>query len=168
MPGLSGLEVLAEIDAKNYPAPILMLSGREDVLDVVQAMKNGAFDYIEKRLDAEAIVARVADAIDSWTQLRQSEESMPALSPAIRGYYKLTRRERQVLAQIAAAASNKETARHLGISPRTVEIHRGRIMHKLGAKNSVDLMRIVMNKAPSEPNRAREPAAMRSASIVPV
>jgi DNA-binding CsgD family transcriptional regulator len=52
-----------------------------------------------------------------------------------------------VLAHIAAAASNKETARNLGISPRTVEIHRGRIMHKLGAKNSVDLMRIVMNTA---------------------
>jgi FixJ family two-component response regulator len=167
MPELSGLAVLTEIDAKNYPAPILMLSGREDVLDVVQAMKSGAFDYIEKRLDADAIVARVADAIDAWSLLRQSEVAMPALSPAIRGYYKLTRRERQVLAQIAAAASNKETARHLGISPRTVEIHRGRIMHKLGAKNSVDLMRIVMNKAPSEVTHVREPPAVRVASIVP-
>jgi FixJ family two-component response regulator len=167
MPGLSGLEILMEIDAKNYPAPILMLSGREDILDVVQAMKNGAYDYIEKRLDAEAIVARVADAIDAWTQLRQSEETVPVLSPAIRGYYKLTRRERQVLAQIAAAASNKETARHLGISPRTVEIHRGRIMHKLAAKNSVDLMRIVMNKAPSEATLVRESPAVRVASIIP-
>ena len=70
------------------------------------------------------------------------------VAAAIRGYYQLTRREREVLAQIAAAASNKETARNLGISPRTVEIHRGRIMHKLGAKNSIDLMRIVMNSVP--------------------
>ncbi len=92
-----------------------------------------------------AIVSRVIEAIEAWKQLRERDGVPTALSPAIRGYYQLTRREREVLAQIAAAASNKETARNLGISPRTVEIHRGRIMHKLGAKNSIDLMRIVMN-----------------------
>lgn len=145
MPGMSGLDVLKELDARSYPAPILMISAQEDVLNVVQAMRNGAFDYIEKRLDAQAIVARVLDAIESWKQLGEHDESPAPLSPAIRGYFQLTRREREVLAQIAAASSNKETARNLGISPRTVEIHRGRIMHKLGAKNSVDLMRIVMN-----------------------
>jgi FixJ family two-component response regulator len=146
MPGHSGLEALIDIDARNYPAPIVILSGREDVVDIVQAMKCGAADYIEKRLDAEAIVARVADAIDTWLRPRRSEKATPVLSPEIHGYHKLTPRERQVLEQIAAAASNKETALHLGISPRTVEIHRSRIMHKLGAKNSVDLMRIVMDK----------------------
>lgn len=145
MPGPSGLDILKEIDAKTYPAPILIISGHEDVLSVVQAMRNGAFDYIEKRLAADAIVARVVDAVDAWNALRQREEAKPALSTAFPGYYQLTRREREVLAQIAAAASNKETAKNLGISPRTVEIHRGRIMNKLGAKNSVDLMRIVMN-----------------------
>jgi len=145
MPAMSGLDVLKEIDAKNYPAPILMISAQENVLDVVQAMRHGAFDYLEKRLDAGTIVSRVSDAIEAWRQLRERDEMPQPLSPAIRGYYQLTRREREVLAQIAAAASNKETARNLGISPRTVEIHRGRIMHKLGAKNSVDLMRIVMN-----------------------
>jgi FixJ family two-component response regulator len=145
MPATSGLDVLKEIDAKNYPAPILMISAQENVLDVVHAMRYGAFDYLEKRLDAEAIVTRVSDAIEAWRQLRERDEMPQALSPAIRGYYQLTRREREVLAQIAGASSNKETARNLGISPRTVEIHRGRIMHKLGAKNSVDLMRIVMN-----------------------
>jgi two-component system response regulator FixJ len=147
MPGMSGLDVLKELDARNYPAPILIISAQEDVLNVVQAMRNGAFDYLEKRLDAESVVGRVVDAIEAWKQLRERDDASPALSPAIRGYYQLTRREREVLAQIAAASSNKETARILGISPRTVEIHRGRIMHKLGAKNSVDLMRIVMNSA---------------------
>lgn len=149
MPGPSGLDILKELDAKTYPAPILIVSGQDDILDVVQAMRLGAFDYIEKRLDSAAIVARVVEAIDAWTRLRQREEASQSLSPAIPGYYQLTRREREVLSQIAAAASNKETARNLGISPRTVEIHRGRIMHKLGAKNSVDLMRILMNKAPA-------------------
>ncbi len=147
MPGYSGIEVLKELDASSYPAPVLVVSGLGDVLTVVQAIKNGAFDYIEKQLDPETIVARVAHAIEEWTDQRQRNTSSPPLSPTIPGYHQLTRREREVLAQIAAAASNKETARNLGISPRTVEIHRGRIMRKLGAKNSVDLMRIVMHKS---------------------
>jgi len=161
MPGMSGLDVLKELDAKNYPAPILIVSAQDDVLHVVQAMRNGAFDYLEKRLDADTLVARVAEAIEAWKQWRERDESAPTLSPAIRGYYLLTRREREVLAQIAAAASNKETARNLGISPRTVEIHRGRIMHKLGAKNSVDLMRIVMNSGAS---RSKAAASARTPS----
>jgi len=159
MPGMSGLEVLKELDARNYPAPILMVSAQEDVLNVVQAMRHGAFDYLEKRLDAEAIVTRVVEAIESWKQLRERDESAAPVSPLIRGYYELTRREREVLAQIAGASSNKETARNLGISPRTVEIHRGRIMHKLGAKNSVDLMRIVMNGATRRQIAEERPSA---------
>jgi two-component system, LuxR family, response regulator FixJ len=154
MPGPSGLDVLKEIDARNYSAPILILSGREDILNVVTAMRNGAFDYLEKRLDANVIVARVFEAIEAWKQFREREEKPQIISPAIRNYYQLTRREREVLAHIAAAASNKETGRNLGISPRTVEIHRGRIMHKLGAKNSVDLMRIVMNTRQSRDEHA--------------
>jgi FixJ family two-component response regulator len=146
MPGISGVDFLREIDARTYPAPVIVVSGQDDILNVVQAMRNGAFDYIDRRLDAAAIVARVIDAIDAWNELRQRDDASPPLSPTIPGYHHLTRREREVLSQIAAAASNKETARNLGISPRTVEIHRGRIMRKLGAKNSVDLMRIIMNK----------------------
>jgi FixJ family two-component response regulator len=159
MPGTSGQYVLKELDARNYSAPILIISAQEDVLNVVQAMRNGAFDYLEKRLDAEAIVTRVVDAIESWRQLRERDQSPAPVSPAIRGYYQLTRREREVLTQIAGASSNKETARNLGISPRTVEIHRGRIMHKLGAKNSVDLMRIVMNSGTRRRDAEERPSA---------
>ena len=80
MPDLSGLDVLKEIDARNYPAPILMISAQEDVLNVVQAMRNGAFDYLEKRLDANTIVARIVDAIELWKQLRERDD-LP-VSPA--------------------------------------------------------------------------------------
>ena len=96
MPGMSGLDVLKELDARNYPAPILIVSAQDDVLNVVRAMRNGAFDYLEKRLDAEAIVVRVVDAIESWKQLRERDELSAPVSPAVRGYYQLTRREREV------------------------------------------------------------------------
>jgi len=144
MPAVSGLDILRELNARTYPAPILILSGRGDVVNVVQAMKCGAFDFIEKRFEGDAILARVIEAIDSWIRLRDCEQPSPPVAVTFRGYDQLTRREREVLSQIAAAASNKETARNLGISPRTVEVHRSRIMQKLGAKNSVDLMRIIM------------------------
>jgi len=145
LPGETGFDVLKDIDARNYPAPIVIFSECGEIDNVVAAMRNGAFDYLEKRLDADAVRARVLDAIEEWRQLRQNEEARPALQTPVRGYYQLTRREREVLTLIVAAASNKEAARTLGISPRTVEIHRGRIMQKLGAKNSIDLMRIIMN-----------------------
>jgi len=95
MPGTSGQYVLKELDARNYSAPILIISAQEDVLNVVQAMRNGAFDYLEKRLDAEAIVTRVVDAIESWRQLRERDQSpapvtgdpglLPAYTPRTRG-----------------------------------------------------------------------------------
>jgi FixJ family two-component response regulator len=162
MPGPSGLDILKQLDARTYPAPILIVSGLDDVLSVVQAMRNGAFDYIEKRLDCDAIVARVVDAMDTWSSLRQREEPLSSSVSAFSGYHELTHREREVLAHIASAATNKQTGRTLGISSRTVEVHRSRIMQKLGARNSVDLMRIIMNNGhPAVPARPTYETALR-------
>ena len=146
MPGRSGLEILKDIDALNYPAPIFIASGRGDIPSAVEAIKNGAFDYIEKRLDAETLVTRVRDAINVRSQLRQNPKSSEILAPNFPGSDLLTRREREVLALIAGSATNKEAALNLGISQRTVEIHRAHIMLKVGAKNSVDLARKVMRQ----------------------
>jgi two-component system response regulator FixJ len=146
MPGRSGLEILKDIDAPNYPAPIFVASGRGDIPSAVEAIKNGAFDFIEKRLNAESLVARVGDAITARSHLWQNHNGSENLSGDFPGRDLLTRREREVLAQIAASATNKEAAVNLGISQRTVEIHRAHIMHKLGAKNSVDLARKVMRQ----------------------
>ena len=146
MPGRSGLEILKDIDAPNYPAPIFVASGRGDIPSAVEAIKNGAFDFIEKRLNAESLVARVGDAITARSHLWQNHNGSENLSGDFPGRDLLTRREREVLAQIAASATNKEAAVNLGISQRTVEIHRAHIMHKLGAKNSVDLTRKVMRQ----------------------
>jgi two-component system response regulator FixJ len=150
MPGKTGLDILKEVDARNYPAPILIMSGRADIPTAVEAIKGGAFDFIEKRVDGDAMVARVREAIDGWSEQRRQEgngngNSGEPLSLSFSGCDRLTRRERDVLGQITAAASNKETAKTLGISRRTVEVHRVHIMQKLGAKNTADLVRIVLS-----------------------
>jgi FixJ family two-component response regulator len=146
MPGRSGLDILRDLDAPNYPAPIFIASGRGDIPSAVDAIKNGAFDFIEKRLDAESLVGRVRDAITARAQLRQDHDGSDTLPQSFPGCDLLTRREREVLALIVASATNREAATSLGISQRTVEIHRAHIMHKLGAKNSVDLARKVMQQ----------------------
>jgi two-component system, LuxR family, response regulator FixJ len=146
MPGRSGLEILKDLDAPNYPAPIFVASGRGDIPSAVEAIKSGAFDFIEKRMDAPTLVARVGEAIKARAQLRQNGNGSDTLAAAFPGSELLTRREHEVLALVAASATNKEAALKLGISQRTVEIHRAHIMHKLGAKNSVDLTRKVMRQ----------------------
>ena len=145
MPGRSGLEVLQELDATNYPAPIFIASGRGDIPTAVEAIKNGAFDFFEKREDARSLVGRVRDAIAARAQPRRNGNGTDQ-PPRFPGFDLLTPREREVLALIAASATNKEAASRLGISQRTVEIHRAHIMHKLGAKNSVDLARKVLGQ----------------------
>lgn len=161
LPGRSGLDILKELDAGNYPAPIVIMSGRGDIPTVVEAIKDGAFDFIEKRLDGEAMVACVRGTIDRWARQRQQNgNGGKALSSPFSGYDLLTPRERDVLSQITAAASNKEAAATLGISRRTVEVHRVHIMQKLGAKNTADLVRIVLSKGHGRDNRALAPDSL--------
>ncbi len=110
----------------------------------VDAIKHGALDFIEKPFDAETVVARVREAIEAW--VRRAENGYgDILSQQFPGHELLTPREREVLGQIAGGDSNKEAGRKLGISPRTIEVHRARIMEKLGAKNAADLVRIVLS-----------------------
>jgi FixJ family two-component response regulator len=141
MPGGSGLEVLRELDARHYPAPILIVSAQRDVPTAVSAIRGGALDFIEKPIEASSVVARVREAIVAWS--RRSANGNGAMVE-VKGSELLTPRERQVLEQVIAGASNKEAGRKLGISPRTVEVHRARIMEKLGARNAADLVRIVL------------------------
>lgn len=143
MPGRSGLDVLKELNAQHFPAPIFIISGQGDIPMAVDAIKHGAFDFIEKPFDGDTVVTRVREAIEASSRRTGDADGLASAFP---GTELLTPREREVLQQIAAGASNKEAGRHLGISPRTIEVHRARIMEKLGARNAADLVRIVLTE----------------------
>ena len=151
LPDLSGVEVLKELGAQHYPAPFFILSGDGDLSCAVEAVKCGAFDYMLKPFDAREIVTRVGNAIAGFAKRNIPMNTGNGMVFEFHGQMRLTPREREVLAQIAGGASNKEAGRRLGISPRTIEVHRARIMEKIGARNAADLVRIVMSAAASGP-----------------
>lgn len=148
LPGLSGLTLLKELSDMKFGAPIIVMSGQSDIATVVAAMKNGALDFLEKPFPATAMLDRVREAV--MTYRKSTNGHIHGLAD-FQGRHLLTGREREVLGQVAAGASNKEAGRRLGISPRTVEVHRARIMDKLGARNAADLMRIVLSQTDARP-----------------
>jgi two-component system, LuxR family, response regulator FixJ len=143
LPGRSGVELLKALDAQRYPAPIFVISGQGDIPTAVDAIRHGALDFIEKPFDPATVATRVREAIDAW---QNTGRELGILARDFPGHERLTARERQVLERIACGASSKEAGRELAISPRTVEVHRARIMEKLGAKNAADLIRVVLGK----------------------
>jgi two-component system response regulator FixJ len=150
MPGRSGIEVLKELDAEQYGAPIFMVSAQRHIPLAVEAIKAGAFDFIEKPFDPNGVVARVQRGVAEWkATLGDDNQEWRAMKFA--GAERLTPRERQVLLQIASGASNREAGKLLSISSRTVEVHRARIMDKIGARNAADLVRIVLSNGRGGP-----------------
>ena len=142
MPGRCGLDLLKDLQARQFQAPVFVISGQGDIPMAVAAIKHGAFDFIEKPFPASKLVERVREAREAYLR-RQGQMQEPVA--AFPGADQLTPRERDVLNEIANGASNKEAGRTLGISPRTIEVHRARIIEKLIAKNAADLVRIVLS-----------------------
>ncbi len=153
MPGLSGLEVLKELNGAGYAAPIFLISARRDSPAVVEAIKNGAHDFIEKPFDPYTAVLRVREAVEHWS--RRAAKAMTVDLPFLQSEHgaSLSRTERDVLAHIVAGAANGEIAEMLGISRHSAANHRWRITRKLGAKNSADLVRLLLSQSPSRPRR---------------
>ena len=143
MPERSGLDILREINARRYGAPIFVISGQADIPIAVDAIRHGAFDFIEKPFDTGSVISRVVEGVASWRRQVPGSAS-DILAASFPGQDLLTPRESEVLSRIVIGESNKEAGRRLGISPRTVEVHRARIMDKLRARNAADLMRIVL------------------------
>ncbi len=146
LPSCSALDVLEEIDAPHYGATILVTSASSDIPTVVEVIKRGAHDFIEKRSDAVTFAVRVRDAIAKNLNGRHSGKGSRPQVRSFPGARLLTARERTVLPFIISGSSNKATAESLSISRRTVEVHRAHILAKLNARNTADLVRIVLNR----------------------
>ena len=141
-PGGDGLVLLRRVKSLRAGTPVFMLEDRPAVEAAVAAMKAGATDVITKPIDSEQLVGLVHDALRQDVHLGTVRAGRRPVE--VRGFAQLTPREREVLQLITNGQSNKEAGRELGISPRTIEVHRARVMEKLGARNTADLMRIVL------------------------
>jgi FixJ family two-component response regulator len=138
----SGLGLLRRVKAMRTGTPVFMLSDEPQVEAAVTAMKLGASDVISKPIDTEHLLTVIRDALRRDIHLGAMQGGRRPVE--VRGFSQLTPREREVLQLITNGQSNKEAGRELGISPRTIEVHRARVMEKLGARNTADLMRIVL------------------------
>ncbi len=139
MPGMGGIELQKALSEQNILLPIIFLTGHGDIPMSVRALKAGAVDFLEKPANPDALLARVRDALAQDLRRRTVGAEQAALGAL---YDRLTVREREILAQVSDGKTSKEIARSLGISPRTVEVHRSHIMGKLGADSLADLIRI--------------------------
>ena len=137
LPDIDGLAVLGEISRQASSLRVIMMTGHADVPTAVKAMQEGAVDFIEKPFSKEALVGSLERALDD----RPKSIYVPPEVPAIA---RLSPRERQVLQGIVAGKTNKLIARDLGISHRTVEAHRARLMMKAGADSVADLIRLAL------------------------
>jgi FixJ family two-component response regulator len=139
MPGLSGPELQAELNERGVSLPIIFLTAHGDIPLTVRAIKAGAVDFLTKPVNGSVLLDRVQAALAQSVRLQEEASAQESLS---RRMENLTDRERDVMALAVAGHPNKEIARLLGISHRTVEIHRARVMHKTGATNLLELARI--------------------------
>jgi two-component system response regulator FixJ len=138
MPGMSGIELLAKLKDRGLVFPVIIITANADVPLAVEAIKRGAFDFIEKPFDDEGLLAALRDALiqNGGTEDRKRDVAVMAKLES------LTDRENEVLACLLKGSPNKIIAYELGISPRTVEVHRANIMHKMKASSLAELVRM--------------------------
>ncbi len=140
MPGMSGMQLSRVLRERGKSWPIIFITGHGDVPMAVEAMRDGAFDFIQKPFREDDLIGRIQEAIeqdaqDMSVQARQEDVS--------RRLQSLTERERQILDQLLEGCANKVIAINLGISQRTVELHRLRVMQKMQARSLAQLVRMV-------------------------
>ncbi len=143
MPEMSGIELQAELKRRGSPLKIIVMTGNADVPMAVRAMKAGAADFIEKPFETEAMLDAVARAIAPPPRSQPPAAGAPEVAARLQ---RLTARERDLLEPLVQGRPHKVIAHALGISPRTVEVHRARIMQKLEARNHADLIRLLLDQ----------------------
>jgi len=139
MPGMTGLELQAALRGRGIEVPVVVLTAHGDVATARAALKNGAFDFLEKPIDDAMLLEVLHNALRVD---RERRAAVTARSSSDRRTERLTEREREILALLTAGHQNREIATQLGISPRTVEVHKARIMEKLECRSLADLIRM--------------------------
>lgn len=140
MPGMSGLELQQELNRREAMLPIILITAHGDVSMAVQAMREGALDFIQKPFRDQELLDRVNQALKSCDKRHNSERQAQSVKKHI---HNLTPREHQVMLMIIEGKANKVIAIDLGLSQRTIEVHRANVMQKLEARSLADLVRIV-------------------------
>ena len=141
MPHMSGMDLQKELIRRDGDLPVIIITGHGEIPMAVEAMKSGALDFIEKPFDRRALIQRIRQALDRDRAEHQQHQQVQDVRNRINT---LTRRERQVMDMVVAGLLNKQVAKKLDISPRTVEDHRARVMEKIGAHSVADLVRLVL------------------------
>ena len=146
MPGRNGLELQEALVAARKPIPIVFVSGHGDIPDSVRAMKGGAVDFLTKPYSVEELLEAVERAMAKDKRDRREQAQVTELESRARA---LTPREAEVLRLVVRGLLNKQVAAELGISEKTVKVHRARVMHKMRADSMADLVRMAGRLPPA-------------------
>jgi two-component system, LuxR family, response regulator FixJ len=140
MPEMDGLELLRRLRDRKSTCPVIIMTGHADVSMAVEAMKLGAADFIEKPFADETVISAITAALER----RKGESQIQADKESVRRLESLSDRERDVLRGLLAGHPNKTIAYDLGLSPRTVEVHRANLMAKTGVSSLSELVRMAL------------------------
>ena len=142
MPGMSGLELQQQLNLRGAVIPVIFITGHGDVPMAVEAMQQGAFDFLQKPFRDQDLIDRIQRALEKD---RVNRAELGKRSDLRARHEALTPREREVLALVMSGKANKVMAADLGLSQRTVEVHRARVMEKMGASSLAHLVRMVLD-----------------------
>ncbi len=151
MPGMSGLELQEELSRRGSALPIIFITAHGDVPSAVDAVKGGAVDFIQKPFRDEELIDKIDQALQQNARARTESEEIAKVRARIAS---LTPREREVMEIVVAGKKNKAIAAELGLSERTIEIHRARVMKKMGAESVAEVVRMVLLARGAESRRA--------------
>jgi RNA polymerase sigma factor (sigma-70 family) len=141
MPGLGGLELQEELIKRGNTLPIIFITGHGDVPMAVEAMQKGAVDFIQKPFRDQELLDRIREALETDEERREEQQQHAEVTERLN---RLTNREREVFDLVVTGKPNKVIAYELGVSQRTVEIHRARVMEKMQARSLADLVKMHM------------------------
>jgi FixJ family two-component response regulator len=149
MPGISGLELQQELNQRGATIPVVFITGHGDVPMAVEAMQQGAFDFLQKPFRDQDLLDRVQRAL---TRDAESRASLAARAQIRERLASLTPREVEVMRLVTRGKANKVIGAELGVSQRTVEIHRAHVMEKMQAASLAELVRMVLDSEEAAPN----------------